>query len=146
MALRPGEPWSAYLPDEAATLDVGASLAPRLPAGALVFLHGGLGAGKTTLVRGILRGLGHRGSVKSPTYTLLEVYELPSTLVYHFDFYRIGEGQELDFIGLDELVDSGALKLVEWPERAGDRLPPWDVAVHVQVRGEGRSIEIVTRR
>lgn len=137
---------SAHLEDEAATLRCGATLAARLPADALVFLHGDLGAGKTTLVRGILRGLGHAGSVKSPTYTLLEPYELPSCLVYHFDFYRIAEREELDFIGLDELVESDALKLVEWPERAGDRLPAADVVVRMHVEGEGRRIEIDIRR
>ena len=146
MALTLGEPCSTLLADEGATLEFGAALASRLPATGLVFLHGELGAGKTTLVRGILRGLGYRGPAKSPTYTLLEVYELPSTLVYHFDFYRIGVGQELDFIGLDELVDSTALKFVEWPERAGNRLPPPDVTVRMQVEGEGRRIEIASRR
>jgi tRNA threonylcarbamoyladenosine biosynthesis protein TsaE len=137
---------SAFLADTSATLAHGAGLAARLPQGALVFLHGDLGAGKTTLVRGILRGLGHTGSVKSPTYTLLEPYELPTCLVYHFDFYRIVDRQELDFIGLDELVESPALKLVEWPERAGDRLPAPDVVVRMHVEGEGRRIEIEIRR
>lgn len=136
---------SAHLPDEAATLAFGAALARRLPPGALVFLHGDLGAGKTTLVRGILRGLGHQGAVKSPTYTLLEPYELPSSLVYHFDFYRIADSEELDFIGLDELLESPALKLVEWPERAGSRLPAADVVVRMHVEGEGRRIEIEIR-
>jgi tRNA threonylcarbamoyladenosine biosynthesis protein TsaE len=140
------EPFSRFLADEAATIAAGARLAQRLPAAALVFLQGDLGAGKTTLVRGILRGLGYAGSVKSPTYTLLEPYELPSCLVYHFDFYRIADSQELDFIGLDELVESAALKLVEWPERAGNRLPEPDVVVRMQVEGEGRSIDIQARR
>ncbi|HEX7035296.1 MAG TPA: tRNA (adenosine(37)-N6)-threonylcarbamoyltransferase complex ATPase subunit type 1 TsaE [Pseudomonadales bacterium] len=136
---------SAYLPNEDATLAFGAALAPRLPPGALVFLHGDLGVGKTTLVRGILRGLGHHGPVKSPTYTLLEPYDLPSSLVYHFDFYRIADAEELDFIGLDELLESPALKLVEWPERAGSRLPAADVVVRMHVQGEGRRIELEFR-
>ncbi len=135
---------SDYLSDEAATVAYGEALARRLAPGALVFLHGDLGAGKTTLVRGILRGLGHEGSVKSPTYTLLEPYEFPSCLVYHFDFYRIADSQELDFIGIDELVDSPALKLVEWPERAADRLPAPDLVVRMHVEGEGRRIDIET--
>lgn len=142
MALTPVETVSAYLADEAATVAFGEGLAPRLPRSALVFLHGDLGAGKTTLVRGILRGLGHEGAVKSPTYTLLEPYELLSCMVYHFDFYRIGDSAELDFIGVDELVESPALKLVEWPERAAERLPAADVAVRMHVEGEGRRIEI----
>jgi len=134
-----------YLPDEAATLACGARLAAALAPGALVFLHGDLGAGKTTLVRGILRGLGHAGSVKSPTYTIVEPYDFPNYLVYHFDFYRIADVQELDFIGIDELVESRALKLVEWPERVQGRLPAADVEVRLRVEGEGRRIEIDDR-
>lgn len=137
---------SVFLADEAATLAFGESLGPRLPRGALVFLRGDLGAGKTTLVRGILRGLGHRGSVKSPTYTLLEPYNFNSKVVYHFDFYRIADSQELDFIGIDELMESDALKLVEWPERVEERLPPPEVEVRMHVEGEGRRLEIDTHR
>lgn len=133
-----------FLADEAATLACGRWLAARLSIGALVFLQGDLGAGKTTLVRGLLRGLGHTGSVKSPTYTLLEPYELPSLMVYHFDFYRIVDSQELDFIGIDELVESPALKLVEWPERVAGRLPAPDWVVRLHVEGEGRRIEILS--
>lgn len=146
VTVTPAEPVSEYLADEAATLVFGERLAARLPPSGLVFLHGDLGAGKTTLVRGILRGLGHTGSVKSPTYTLLEPYELISCMVYHFDFYRIADSEELDFIGIDELVDAEALKLVEWPERAAGRLPDADVVVRMHVEGEGRRIEIETRR
>ena len=136
---------SGHLADEAATLARGEALAATLAPGTLVFLRGDLGAGKTTLVRGILRGLGHGGSVKSPTYTLLEPYNLPSYVVYHFDFYRIADGQELDFIGIDELLDSPAIKLVEWPERVEDRLPAADVEVRLHVEGEGRHIDIDSR-
>lgn len=133
---------SKYLADEAATLACGEALAERVRPGMLVFLRGDLGAGKTTLVRGLLRGLGHTGSVKSPTYTLLEPYELPSCLVYHFDFYRIADSQELEFIGIDELLDSPAIKLVEWPERVEDRLPAADMEVRLHVEGEGRRLDI----
>jgi tRNA threonylcarbamoyladenosine biosynthesis protein TsaE len=136
---------SAYLEDEAATLAYGRRLAPRLPPAALVFLHGELGAGKTTLVRGILCGLGHTGSVKSPTYTLLEPYDLPNCVVYHFDFYRIADSEELDFIGIDELMESDAYKLVEWPERVDDKLPEAGVEVRLQVEGEGRRVDILVR-
>jgi tRNA threonylcarbamoyladenosine biosynthesis protein TsaE len=136
---------STFLADEAATLVFGERLATRLPAAAVVFLRGDLGAGKTTLVRGILRGLNHAGSVKSPTYTLLEPYDLPSTVVYHFDFYRIVGSEELEFIGIDELIESAALKLIEWPERVEDRLPPPDVEVRMQIEGEGRRVEVSVR-
>ncbi len=100
----------------------------------LVFLTGELGAGKTTLTRGILRGLGHLGPVKSPTYTLLEPYAAqplaPDMPVYHFDFYRIGDPAELDYIGIDEILDGPGLVLIEWPQRAGDRLPTPDWVVN----------------
>lgn len=135
-------PESSYLADEAATLAFGARLVRRLQPGSLVFLCGDLGAGKTTLVRGMLRGLGFEGPVKSPTYTLLEPYEFSNYMVYHFDFYRVASSQELDFIGIDELVDSSALKLVEWPERVAERLPPADLTVRMRAQGEGRRIEI----
>ena len=107
---------------------------------ALVFLKGELGAGKTTLVRGILRALGFRGAVKSPTYTLLEPYD--DYGVYHFDFYRIGDSQELEFIGVDEHMADTSIKLIEWPERAGGRLPVPDIDIGLFVAGEGRRAEI----
>lgn len=133
---------SILLADYMATEKYGEQLAQRLDKAALVFLHGQLGAGKTTLVRGILRALGHTAAVKSPTYTLLEPYELAGWTVYHFDFYRINDPQELDFIGLDELLDAQAVKLIEWPERAQDRLPAPDVEILLSLEGEGRRIEI----
>jgi tRNA threonylcarbamoyladenosine biosynthesis protein TsaE len=137
---------SRHLADAQATEAFGGRLADLLPPDAVVFLRGDLGAGKTTLVRGILRALGHTGAVKSPTYTLLEPYELPARRVYHFDFYRIGDSQELEFIGIDELMSSDALKLVEWPERVEDRLPKPDVEICLHQEGEGRRLEVVTYR
>ena len=133
---------SVYLPDEAATLNYARLLAERLTAGDLVFLEGTLGAGKTTLVRGILRAFGHTGSVKSPTYTLLEPYEIAELSVYHFDLYRIGDSEELDYIGIDELMDSAAIKFVEWPERAGSRLPQPDLVVKMTLEGAGRRVDV----
>ena len=133
------------LRDEAETLGWGASLADQL-GGELVFLRGELGAGKTTLVRGILRGFGHQGAVKSPTYTLLEPYELEGRRIYHFDFYRIEDPEELSFIGIDELLADAALKLVEWPERGGGRLPAPDLELVLTITGEGRLLELVDHR
>ena len=133
---------SEFLEDENSTLAFGEALARRLPDAALVLLHGQMGAGKTTLVRGILRAFGHRGAVKSPTYTLLEPYELDDRTIYHFDFYRIGDSEELDFIGIDELLDADAIKLIEWPERAARRIPPAQVEIFLQVEGNGRRIEV----
>jgi len=134
-----------FLPDEAATLAYAEVLRPLLRPGALVFLRGELGAGKTTLVRGILRQFGHTGSVKSPTYTLVEPYETKFGPVYHFDFYRIADSQELEFIGIDELVDSNAIKFVEWAERVADRLPPPDIEISLEVDNAGRAISVYER-
>ena len=133
---------SAHLADEAATLAYAEEVLPYLEGAPLVFLEGQLGAGKTTLVRGILRTLGHTGSVKSPTYTLLEPYEVAGRTIYHFDLYRIGDSEELDFIGIDELVDADALKLIEWAERGAARLPAPDVTIRLSLEGEGRHIEV----
>lgn len=137
---------NAYLPDEAATLAFGARLVDFALSSELVLLHGDLGAGKTTLVRGYLRALGHRGAVKSPTYTLLESYEIASLRVYHFDFYRIVDPRELGYIGIDDLMGEQAVKLVEWPVNAGDRLPRADMEVRLGVEGLGRRIEITDHR
>lgn len=133
---------SEYLADEAATLAFGRSLLSLLDGAPLVFLHGQLGAGKTTLVRGILRAWGYSGSVKSPTYTLLEPYEVDGRTIYHFDLYRIGDSEELDFIGIDELMDADAIKFVEWPELGSGRLPDPDVDIRLSLEGEGRRIEV----
>ncbi len=135
-----------YLENEHATLRLGAELAGLLTGAdgfggdAVVFLRGELGAGKTTLVRGILRALGFPGAVKSPTYTLLEPYE--DYGVYHFDFYRIGDSRELEFIGVDEHIETRSIKLIEWPERAAGRLPTPDIDIGLFVEGEGRRAEM----
>jgi tRNA threonylcarbamoyladenosine biosynthesis protein TsaE len=125
------------LADEQATLEFGCKLGEMLRqdyAGrAIVFLSGELGAGKTTLVRGLLRGLGYSGVVKSPTYTLLEPYNIDGQEIYHFDLYRVNDGQELEFVGFDEIVDGPGLKLFEWPEKASTWLPPPDVHLHLSV-------------
>ena len=98
--------------------------------------------GKTTLVRGYLRSLGFRGAVKSPTYTLLESYELPTLRVFHFDFYRIIDPLELGYIGIDDLMAENAVKLVEWPAKAGDKLPPADIEIRLQLAATGRRASI----
>ena len=137
---------SRELPDEEATLAFGAELASRGLANELVWLRGELGAGKTTLVRGFLRALGHQGTVKSPTYTLLEPYAAGNTRVLHFDFYRIADAQELAYIGIDELMAEAAVKLVEWPERAAEKLPPPDIDVRLSTSGGGRRVDLVDHR
>ncbi len=127
---------------EAAMLAYGAALGRRLRGDELVFLDGELGSGKTTIARGILRGLGFDGHVKSPTYTLVEPYEFASKRVYHFDFYRIRDREELEYIGLDDLLSERAVKLIEWPERAFGRLPVPQWVVRIRVHGVGRSVEL----
>ncbi len=110
------------LPDVAATRALGARIAAGLSAGDLVALEGDLGAGKTTLARAILRSLGVREDVPSPTFTLVQLYETPGLTVRHYDLYRIENANEIAELGIDEAVEDGAA-LVEWPERAGGRLP-----------------------
>lgn len=127
------------LPDEAATLALGASLARRLTGGgACVYLEGDLGAGKTTLVRGLLRGLGHEGAVKSPTYTIVEPYELGGVHIYHFDLYRLGDPEELELIGVRDYFSSDSLCLLEWPERGAGVVPSPDLTITLAVNGRGR--------
>ncbi|MCH1554202.1 MAG: tRNA (adenosine(37)-N6)-threonylcarbamoyltransferase complex ATPase subunit type 1 TsaE, partial [Luminiphilus sp.] len=106
---------SIDLPDEASTVDLGRQLGGVLPRSGIVFLSGELGAGKTTLVRGVLHSLGHVGAVKSPTYTLCEPYVVSDDfLICHFDLYRLGQAEELEFLGFRDYVSSGALLLIEW--------------------------------
>ena len=125
------------LADEAATVLMGRELAAHIVdargGDALVFLHGQLGAGKTTMVRGLLEALGHSGAVKSPTYTLLEPYTCNGQDAFHFDLYRVADPEELAFVGFDEIIDGPGIKLIEWPERADDWLPKADIEVTILV-------------
>ena len=129
--------------DEAATLALGADIARGLRPGITVYLQGDLGAGKTTLVRGVLRALGHAGRVKSPTYTLAEIYNLPAFELYHFDLYRMNDPREWMDAGFREVVNGTTVSLVEWPEKAAGLLPPPDLRMLLQVRDDGREISIV---
>ncbi len=132
-----------HLDDEAATLALGAELALELRPGMTLYLEGDLGAGKTTLVRGMLRALGYTGRVKSPTYTLTEIYSLPAFELYQFDLYRMHDPREWLDAGFRELADSDTVKLIEWPDRAAGWLPQADVRVKLQVRDCGRDVECV---
>ncbi len=131
------------MPDEAATLALGAQIARILRAGMTVYLQGDLGAGKTTLVRGVLRALGYVGRVKSPTYTLTEIYSLPGFELYHFDLYRMHDPREWLDAGFREVADGQTVSLVEWPEKAAGLLPPADLRVQLQALDAGREVEIV---
>lgn len=129
------------LPDEPATQRLGRLLAPLLEPGIVVALDGDLGAGKTTLVRALLRALGHTGPVKSPTYSLVEFYVISSLYFYHFDFYRFESPEEFFDAGLGEYFHDHAICLVEWPEKAQGSAPPSDVSFRFAFAGEGRRVE-----
>lgn len=131
------------LASEKEQLEFGEALASLLPKSAVVFLEGDLGAGKTTLVRGILRGLGWSGNVKSPTYTIVEPYELDGVNLYHFDLYRLADAEELEYLGLREMLGHGML-LFEWPERGEGFLPEPDCVIRIAHKQQGRALAIET--
>ncbi len=124
---------------------LGAELAEVLTPGMVVFLNGDLGAGKTTLARAVLHALGYQGKVKSPTYTLVEIYVVSNLYLYHFDFYRFNDPQEWDEAGFREYFNDASVCLVEWPEKAGDLLPPADLEIALRVMDSGRQAEISAR-
>lgn len=126
-----------------ATETLGRALAATAPARAVVYLEGDLGAGKTTLARAFLRQLGVEGAVRSPTYTLIERYPVPSGEIAHLDLYRIADPDELEFLGLDDLAADARLWLVEWPERGAGALPRADLRIRLAVDGNGRCAELV---
>jgi tRNA threonylcarbamoyladenosine biosynthesis protein TsaE len=130
------------LATESATTAFGAALAPLLAAGMVVFLSGELGAGKTTLVRGLLRALGVTERIKSPTYTLVEPYVISRLYLYHFDFYRFSHSDELVEAGFRDYFNRDAVCLVEWPEKAGGQLPAPDLRMVMEVDGDGRRITV----
>lgn len=128
------------LADAGATEAAGAALGKVFPAGdCVIFLHGDLGAGKTTLVRGLLRALGHPGRVPSPTYTLVEPYELGRLSLKHLDLYRIADPEELAYLGVR---DMGGAVLIEWPERGAHFLPEQDLDCRLSVAAPGRVLEV----
>lgn len=127
-----------------ATERCGARLAPGLTAPGLLSIRGALGAGKTTLVRGLLRGLGYDGPVKSPTFTLVEPYEFSAFALYHFDLYRLKHPQELEFMGWRDYLEGNSVCVVEWPERGGALLPVPDLDVMIQTNNGERSVRLST--
>lgn len=128
-----------------ATEELGARLAGILKPGGVVYLRGELGAGKTTLARGLLHALGHRGTVKSPTYTLVEPYQLDGWRLFHWDLYRLADPGELEFLGVRDQLDGEAVLLIEWPEHGRGELPAADLDVTLDYAGEGRACRLEAR-
>lgn len=128
---------------EEETADLGTRLARAMTPGTVITLSGPLGAGKTLLARAIVQALGHPGSVKSPTYTLVETYRLPSITLHHFDLYRLADPEELEYIGLRDFLETGAVCLFEWPERAPGLLPPADLQITIRPVDNHREISLI---
>ena len=128
---------------EEAMEQLGSLLAPALEKGGVIHLEGNLGMGKTTLVRGILRGLDYSGPVKSPTYTLVEPYEGKGLEVFHFDLYRVGDPEELEFMGVRDYFHDNSLCLIEWAEMGAGILPQEDIVIHLDLIRNGRKVVIM---
>jgi tRNA threonylcarbamoyladenosine biosynthesis protein TsaE len=130
------------LADETATLALGARLGQAIETGQTLYFHGNLGAGKTTLVRGLLHGLGHSGKVKSPTYTLVEPYVISGLNLYHFDLYRFNDPEEWEAAGFRDYFNAESICLVEWPEKARELLPDPDIDIELTPQAGGRQAKL----
>jgi len=134
------------LADERATIALGKKLANivkvELKQGVIVFLNGDLGAGKTTLTRGFVQGMGHVGNVKSPTYTLVEPYDLQDWQVYHFDLYRLADPEELEYMGIRDYFNSNCCSFIEWPEKGQGMLPEPDMIIDLAYHDEQRQVSL----
>ena len=134
-----------YLADEQAMSDFGARIARITQGHGLIFLEGNLGMGKTTLSRGIIRGLGHVGAVKSPPFTLVEPYEIGDVRAFHFDLYRLVDPEELEFLGIRDYFEDDALCLIEWPDKGAGFLPKPDLTITISPQDSGRSLTILSQ-
>jgi tRNA threonylcarbamoyladenosine biosynthesis protein TsaE len=129
-----------YLNSAEETEAFGAELFKSMPSKSLIFLQGNLGAGKTTLVRGFLRAAGYNGTVKSPTYTLVEEYKIGSRNLFHFDLYRVVDPEELEWIGIRDYFDQDSICFIEWPDKGKGFLPEPDKVITLETQGLGRSL------
>ncbi|PHI41178.1 tRNA (adenosine(37)-N6)-threonylcarbamoyltransferase complex ATPase subunit type 1 TsaE [Actinobacillus succinogenes] len=142
--------YSRFLADEQATLDFGRMLIQAVcritsPHGITLYLNGGLGAGKTTLSRGMIQSLGYQGKVKSPTYTLVEEYHLQGKHIYHFDLYRLSDPEELEFMGIRDYFSADSICLIEWAEKGIGLLPDADLSVNINYADDARRIELIAQ-
>ncbi|MDM8558465.1 tRNA (adenosine(37)-N6)-threonylcarbamoyltransferase complex ATPase subunit type 1 TsaE [Candidatus Parabeggiatoa sp. HSG14] len=128
--------------ESAAMEDFGGHLAHACHTHSVLHLCGELGVGKTTLVRGFLKALGHKTTVKSPTYTLVEPYQLNKRMIYHFDFYRLGDPEELEYMGIRDYLEGNIICLIEWPEKGGQFTPLPDIKIQLFHHAESRLLEI----
>jgi len=138
--------FNCVLVDEQATINIGAELAAIVKQqnkGLVAYLHGDLGAGKTTLTRGFVIGMGHIGKVKSPTYTLVEPYDLADWHIYHFDLYRLSDPEELEFMGIRDYFNNDCCSFIEWPEKGAGFIVNADIHLNLAYSGEQRKLSIV---
>ena len=134
--------YSTYLTDESHTVLAGEVIGRSLNSATVIYLRGDLGAGKTTLCRGVLRAFGYSGAVKSPTYTLVEPYTFSDRTVYHFDLYRLGHPEELEFMGIRDYFRYNSICLVEWPDRGKGYIARSDITITLTAKNMGRMLEI----